>query len=527
MLKGALVTLATSLAACVAGSALAQQAPQHGGILEFAVVGEPPTYDCHATNTFAATHRVTPHYSLLVKYDQHDHPNVIGDLAESWTVSDDGLAYTFRLHNGVVFHDGTPFTSADVVASFERLRKPPPGVQSYRAGMFWPIAAIEAPDDLTVVFRIRQTLPYFVQILASPFNCIYSAKLLAANPNAPDKTIMGTGPFVFVEHIAGAHWTGKRFDKYFRPDRPYLDGFKAVSVSGPAVATALQSGQVLAEFRGVSPPVRDRLVQALGDKVTVQESIWNLVLTLAFNVERQPFDDARVRRALNLAIDRWGGAQSLSKLVSLRAVGLTEKPGTPYAPSDEELTRLAGFRRDMEANRAEAQRLLKEAGHEKLAVRLTNRNIPDPYVAAGIYVIDQWRKIGVSAEQDLLDGGPHQAAFTAGTFDVILETASEIVDDPAMQLLKYISADRTSINAARYIDRTLDGLHERILNSTDFGERFKLTRAFEERLTEQSYMLPVLWFHRTVVLSSRVRNWKLPPNNNMNQDLTDVWLAPQ
>lgn len=510
----------------LAGTALAQQTPQRGGTLEFAVVGEPPTYDCHATNTFATTHRVTPHYSLLVKYDQHDHPSVIGDLAESWTQSADGLAYTFQLHKGVLFHDGSTLSSADVVASFERLRNPPPGVVSYRAGMFWPITGIEAPDESTVVFRISQKLPYFAQILASPFNCIYSAKMLAADPNAPAKTVMGTGPFVFVEHVAGSHWVGKRFDRYFQSGRPFLDGFRAINMSGAAVTAALQSGQILAEFRGVAPPVRDRLVQALGDKIGVQESVWNLVLTLAFNTERPPFDDARVRRALNLALDRWSGAQSLSKLVSVRAVGLTEKPGTPYAASDAELQQMPGFRLDMAANRAEAQRLLKEAGHEKLSVKLTNRNLPDPYVTVGTWLIDQWRRIGVNAEQELLDGGPHQAAFTSGTFDMILETASEIIDDPAMQLLKYVSADRTSINAARYIDRTLDGIHEQILNSTEFAERRRLTRVFEERLTDQSYMLPILWFHRTVVMSSRVRNWQLPPNNNMNQDLTDVWLAP-
>src|SRR6516162_4654395 len=106
--------------------------PKRGGTLNFAVVAEPSNYDCHSSTTFALIHPIAPHYSLLVKFDGRDYPKVVGDLAQSWTVAPDGMSYTFKLKSGVKFHDGTPLTSADVKASYDRIINPPPGVVSIR-----------------------------------------------------------------------------------------------------------------------------------------------------------------------------------------------------------------------------------------------------------------------------------------------------------------------------------------------------------------------------------------------------------
>lgn len=124
------IALGMVLLALPLGSAGA--AAQRGGTLVYAVIGDPPTYDCHAANSFQALHFLAPHYSLLVKFDPANHPAVIGDLAEGWTVSDDGLTYRFTLLPGIRFHDGSALGARDVKASFDRLRDPPPGVVSAR-----------------------------------------------------------------------------------------------------------------------------------------------------------------------------------------------------------------------------------------------------------------------------------------------------------------------------------------------------------------------------------------------------------
>ena len=108
----------------LAASPAFAQSPKRGGELKFAVSAEPPNYDCHANTSFAFVHPVRPHYNTLLKFDAPNYPKIVGDLAASWTVSGDGLTYTFKLNDGVKFHDGSAFGSADVKATYDRIRDP-------------------------------------------------------------------------------------------------------------------------------------------------------------------------------------------------------------------------------------------------------------------------------------------------------------------------------------------------------------------------------------------------------------------
>ena len=155
---------------------------------------------------------------------------------------------------------------------------------------------------------------------------------------------MGSGAFMFVEHQAGSHWTGKRFDKYFDKGKPYLDGFRAVFIKSAAVVTALQGGQIQAEFRSISPGERAQLETALKDRIVVQESPWVCKIDLLFNTEAAPFDNPKVRQALSMAIDRWGGSDALSKITIVKPVGGPLLPGSPLALSNDELAGSAGLR---------------------------------------------------------------------------------------------------------------------------------------------------------------------------------------
>src|ERR1043166_8275401 len=130
MLKRSLLLLSAGLLAAASIAYAAEETPRSGGLLKFAVGAEPPNYDCHANSSFAFIHPVRPHYNTLLKFDTVKYPAIKGDLAESWTVAKDGLTYTFKLRKGVKFHDGSGFSSADIKATYERLRNPPPGVIS-------------------------------------------------------------------------------------------------------------------------------------------------------------------------------------------------------------------------------------------------------------------------------------------------------------------------------------------------------------------------------------------------------------
>ena len=336
--------------------------------LEFVVLVEPDNYDCHANMSFAFLHPIAPHYSTLLKFDAPDYPQIVGDLAESWSVSPDRLTYTFKLRPGVLFHDGSKLTSTDVKASYERMAHPPRGVLSVRKVDYASIAAIDTPDPLTVVFRLRWPDAAMLANFASPWNCIYSAAKLAADPQFPKTHILGTGPFVFAEHVKGQYWRGVRWDKYFWPGRPYLDGYRADFMTGPAVMKAYKSGKIAAEFRGITPVQRDELLETLGDRIKVSESPWLSNLLVVFNTKRAPFNDARVRRALSLAIDRWGAAAKLQDTTFLKYVGGVMRPGSNMATPESELVTLPGFARDIAASREEAKRLLDAAGVHDLGV---------------------------------------------------------------------------------------------------------------------------------------------------------------
>ena len=141
---------------------------------------------------------------------------MVGDLAESWSVSADKLTYTFKLRSGVKFHDGSPLTSEDVKASWDRIINPPQGVVSIRKAYYADVASVEAPDAATVVFKMKAPVAGVLEALASPYNCIYKAAKLKENPRYPETEILGSGGFTFVEHVKGSTWEGKRFDGYFR-----------------------------------------------------------------------------------------------------------------------------------------------------------------------------------------------------------------------------------------------------------------------------------------------------------------------
>src|SRR5258708_30201119 len=150
---------------------------------------------------------------------------------------------------------------------------------------------------MTVVFGLKRPNRAMLYGLGNRFNRNYSAAELKEDRTFPARHVLGSGPFRFVEHVAGSYWQGERFKDYFKPGLPHLDGFRALFLQGPAIVNALQSGQIMADFRSLAPSDRDRLVQALGDKITVQESPWLDSLIVVFNAKKKPFDDPPPPRA--------------------------------------------------------------------------------------------------------------------------------------------------------------------------------------------------------------------------------------
>jgi peptide/nickel transport system substrate-binding protein len=148
-----------------------------------------------------------------------------------------------------------------------------------------------------------------------------------------------------------------------------------------------------------------------------------------------------------------------------------------------------------------------------------------PYAPVGVYVTDQWRQVGVTVEHEQLDTKRYQEALADGTYTVALDFYCDYVDEPNLQLVKFLSADRSPMNYGGYIDRTLDDLYDRQKRAADPAERYGLVRAFEQRVLTEAYTVPTMWWHRIVAHSARLKGWRITPSHYLDQDLADVWLA--
>src|SRR5438034_10450681 len=174
------------------GLATAQVKPRCGGELVFVVPSEPPSYDAHQEETFGVIHPMAPLYSTLLRVDPVDKTGTrpVGDLAESWTVSKDGLTYTFKIRRGVKFHDGSFLTARDVKATYDKIINPPAGITSPRKGEYGMVEALEATDGHTIVFRLKHPSAGFLSGVASPWNFVYKAEILARDPQWYETHVM-------------------------------------------------------------------------------------------------------------------------------------------------------------------------------------------------------------------------------------------------------------------------------------------------------------------------------------------------
>src|SRR5881628_57577 len=520
----ALVFLIVSLLA--PARAAAQETPRRGGVLLAAIAADAPSLDPHQEQTFATMQLVAPLYSTLIQIDPYSYPKIIGDAATEWKIAPDGLTYTFKIRPGIRFHDGSPLTAADVKATYDKIIFPPAGVRSIRKYHYSAVRSVEAHDPTTVVFNLKFPSASLLTNLASPWNVIYPKKYLDKDPNYFKTNVVGSGPFKFKSHTRGSTFEGERNPDYFIKDRTYLDGYKFfVSTETSVRAAAIRSGRAYIEFRTMPQSEVETIRKQLGDKVVVQDTPATGIFGIAVNQTIKPFNDERVRRALTLGLDRYTASRVLYPIASLKDVGGLMRPATEWAMSDAELQKFPGFGKDMEKNRAEAKRLLTEAGYPKgFKAVLKNRNVRVPYVDFGVFVIQEWRKIGIEVEHRPLESASWFAdGRDTGNFELIVSPSFNFMDDPDQFLERYTTRD--SNNWGRFSDPRIDDLFTRQARALDSTERKKLINEIEKIVLGHVYYIPGIWWARSVVHWAKVKNYVAPPNHYSNQKLQDVWLS--
>jgi peptide/nickel transport system substrate-binding protein len=528
---GATLLLALSLQALAPTQTLADDTPKRGGILTFMIPADaPPSFDGHREATFATIHAVAPFYSVLVRADPQNPASTTDFVCDVCTAmpepTDGGRTYAFTIRDDVKFTDGSMLTAYDVAASWNHIVNPPDGVISARQGYYSMIDKVEAADPKSVVFHLKYATNAFLPALADPYAFIYKKDMLDRDPHWFEKNIMGSGPFRFKEYQTGQSISGVRNPDYYRAGLPYLDGFIGIFAEKQATrVAAIRADRAAIEFRGFPPATRDELKADLGDQIAVQESDWNCGNPITLNHKRKPFDDVRVRRALTLAIDRWHGAPAMAKISVMKTVGGVAFPGSPLAATREELEQLAGFWPDIEKSRAEARRLLKEAGQENLTFELLNRNVDQPYKFNGLWVIDEWSKIGVKVTQRVLQTGPFGEAVRNEDFAAVVDGDCQNIVNPLLDGTKYLPHTVSSSNYGNYEDEPEIALYDRLLRETDFARQRALMREFEKLVLDtEAHEIFLLWRYRIVPYRSYVKGFKISPSHYVNQDLATIWL---
>jgi peptide/nickel transport system substrate-binding protein len=276
-------------------------AQQYGGVLRVGMQTDPVGLDPHTSNATATRNMLENTYDTLVMFNSS--LEIVPGLAESWSASDDLLQWTFQIREAT-WHDGTPVTAGDVKFSIERIKDPATG--SPRAGNFAVVESIDTPDDRTVVMTLSQPFTPLLSFLAASLNVIVPQHVVEANGDL-QATVIGSGPFRFVEYLPQTRLVLEKFDGYWGMDDagnqlPYLDGVTFTFYPDPtARTTAILTGDV--DWIEYVPAVDVPALQA-DPNVEVTGGLAANYRSLQFNTANAPFDDQRVRQAFAYAIDK-------------------------------------------------------------------------------------------------------------------------------------------------------------------------------------------------------------------------------
>ncbi len=336
---------------------------RHGGTLKWGGIASSTLYDLHQTNSIANMGPQRPMYDLLVQLDPIGWEEVIPDLATSWDVSDDGMTYTFDIREGVKFHDGAPLTADDVAASYTQIIYPREGVLSPRKTLFEPVQEIVVVDPYTVEFRLSEPRSFLLRAFSAGFNVIVRKQSLEDNDydlrRVPDYP--GTGPFKHDSLEPGIVRRMVKNEDYWNPDLPYLDEMHAFHLDlGPKTGAACLANTV--DFCWGIDPVSARKAQEIAGLSTSQ--ITPVVRSgMYINLHREPFDDPRVRQAINLVLDKQAMLDAVGELTTMYPQGWVLRTDPLFDEYWPQVVDQPGYRAPTADDIAEAQRLMAEAGY--------------------------------------------------------------------------------------------------------------------------------------------------------------------
>jgi peptide/nickel transport system substrate-binding protein len=517
-------------ATLVAATAAAQTAPKSGGILRIYHRETPGGISIHEEATFSTNVPSMPIFNNLVIYDQHKEQNsdstILPELATSWSWSADKTALTFKLREGVKWHDGKPFTAKDVKCTWDMLR----GVSEQkfrknpRRDWYANVSEITVDGDYTATFHLKRPQLSLLAMLASGYSPVYPCHVTPAQMRVHP---IGTGPFRFVEMKQNESIKLVKNPDYWKKGMPYLDGIEFPIIPNRSTAVlAFVTGKVDMTFPTALTVALERDLKAQDPKAICELKPTNVSTNLIVNRDAPPFNNADLRTAMALALDRAAFVKTLFEGQADIGGSLLPPPFGVWGLPADQLKTLPGYGPDVKKSRDEARAIMKKLGYgpdKMLKIKVSTRNLGE-YRDPAVILIDQLKDIYIDADLDVVETGVWFAKIARADYTVGLNLTGNGVDDPDQAFYENYACG-SERNYTHYCNKGLQKLFDQQSQETDVAKRKQLVFEIDKKIQEDVARPILLYSHMATCWKPYVKNMTIMVNSSYNGfRYEDVWL---
>ncbi len=476
------------LAAATGQPALAQK---QGGVLKVPHGDSPASMSIHEESTIVAEGPMMAVFNNLVMFDQHIAQNsmstIVPDLGTEWAWSAEGKDLTFKLRGGVKWHDGKPFTAADVKCTWDLLTGK--AQEKFRVNprkSWWRnLDSVTVNGDLEAVFHLKRPQPSFIGLLASGWSPVYPCHIPPAQMRQHP---IGTGPFRFVEFKPNESIKLVKNPDYWKPGRPYLDGIDYTIIKNTSTwILALGAKQFDRTGPGFVAPALMKELKSQASDLNCQIDSWNTTRTLITNRAAPPFDNPDIRKAIALALDRKAFIDIIGEGEGYVGPTMQPPPEGVWGMPPEMIKTLFGYDPDVAKNRAQAREIMQKLGYgpdKRLAVTVTTRNVA-AYRDPAVILIGQLKDIYIDGTLNAIDTPQWYPTVMRKDFTIAFTVTETGLDDPDQMFYEnyYCGSER---NYTGYCDPETDRLIDAQSVETDFEKRRQIVWQIERRLAEDA-----------------------------------------
>ncbi|WP_262677821.1 ABC transporter substrate-binding protein [Paenibacillus sp. J5C2022] len=463
-----------------------EKKPSYGGEVVMVVPQDPDYLDPHMSAASGTLEMMFNVFEGLLKSNEKG--ELQPAVASSYDISEDGLTYTFKLREGVKFHNGNDVTAEDVQYSIERLMGKDTGQPLKTA--FDNVESVTIIDAHTVELKLKQNDVSFLSFMTNA--------ILPAGYDKHNEAPIGTGPFKFVEYSPNQRVVIAKNEDYYVEGVPYLDKVEfRIMPDGESSLLALKAGDV-----DIYPRIGDERIAELGDEFRYVDGMQNMVQLMTMNIARKPFDDVKVRQAINYAVD-------VDSIIELIANGKGTKLGSNMSPVMDKY-----FQEDLEntynVNIEKAKELLKEAGYEDGFT--TTISVPSNYkfhVDTAQVIADQLSQVGIKAEIEMVEWAVWlERIYKGRDYDMtIIGLTGKL--DPHEVLVRYVSDYKA--NFYNYVNPAYDKLINDAKVELDDSKRVELYKEAQKILTQDAVAVYIMDPNFTIAMDKALDGYKLYP----------------